>query len=164
MEIKATKNSYTINFRKDRADENTNSVEGTQEVFAAESCKIPPRAIRWVRCSSEAKGLGYVESEYLAMSAALMHLDNRSFRVQIHNSTDVDLHLTRKMHVGVFSAVAQEDLIPLNKLTRAPSQHPPAMSAAKKATIDREKQVQGSPTFLRALQQLMYEFSDIISE
>ena len=164
VEIIATKNSYTINFRKRRADENTHSVEATQEVFAAESCKIPPRAIRWVRCSSEAKGLGYVESEYLAMSAALMHLDNRSFRVQIHNSTDVDLHLTRKMHVGVFSAVAQEDLIPLNKLTRAPSQHPPAMSAAKKATIDREKQVQGSPTFLRALQQLMYEFSDIISE
>ena len=103
-----------------------------QEVVTAEVTTVMPHSVKWISCKTTAKGLGFVESEFLAVSAALLKADGKNFKIQLHNATDTPLQFKRNMHVGVFSAAAEEDLIPIDKLKKK-AREVKKMSAEKKA-------------------------------
>ena len=137
----------------------------SHELFSAESAALPPRSIGWIKCKTSGKGLGYIESEYLSIAASLVQLENAAFKVQVHNNTDETLTLPRNAHVGVFSAVQKGDIEPLGKYRNSLAMTPKnKIGPLKKKTIDEERQISGSEKFVKAVQQLLYEFHDVVSE
>jgi hypothetical protein len=147
-----------ITFRKDK------QAEDAKEIFTAKGVTVPAHALAWIYCRSEGRGLGMVESEFLSVDAALMQLKDKSFRIRVHNTTDEPLNFRKGVHVGVFSTITKEDLVPLNNIRRPATRSKLPMRELKRKMIDEERNIDGSEDFVKKTQKLLYKFHETVSE
>ena len=135
--------------------------QSVDPVFTTRRHTILPHSAGWVDCRTNGRGLGYAESEYLTVDAALLDLRKAKFKLFIHNPTDSPLTLRRGMYVGNFTNVEEASVMPIDALRR--KTFTPRKMPEKTGKLIDACEINGSEVFKGELRDLLREYHDVIS-
>ena len=137
------------------------------EVTAASQAYVPPRSSKWIRCCApvDQNCVGFVESDYRLLETALIDVkQHQSFRLLLHNATDEPVLIPKGQHVGVMAIVADDQLVPVQRLQRPEGATFAPPTAQKKQLIHEACRAHGSPQFKQQVLDLLIEFADVVSD